>query len=86
MATSDDRIGQKLLQLKKRIEDEKTKQSELKGELKSVMNQLEQEFNTRSLTDAAELLESMQENLNALERTIQEKFKKAQELFGGQQR
>lgn len=83
MANDSSKIGQRLLQLKKQIEDEKAKQSELKGELKSIMKQLKDEFNVQSLDEAAELLESMQEDLEKHRETIQEKLEKAKELFEG---
>jgi len=83
MTNDNSKIGQRLLQLKKQIEDEKAKQSELKGELKSIMKQLKDEFNVQSLDEAAELLESMQEDLEKYEKTIQEKLEKAKELFEG---
>jgi len=83
MTNDNSKIGQRLLQLKKQIEDEKAKQSELKGELKSIMKQLKDEFDVPSLDEAAELLESMQEDLEKYKETIQEKLGKAKELFEG---
>jgi len=83
MTNDNSKIGQRLLQLKKQIEDEKAKQSELKGELKSIMKQLQDEFNVQSLDEASESLESMQEDLEKYRETIQEKLEKAKELFEG---
>jgi len=78
-------VGQKLLQLKKQIEDEKARQSELKGELRNIMGQLEEEFKVDSLDGAAKLLESMQADLEKYKETIQEKLKKAEQLFEGEE-
>ena len=54
-------LGERLLHLKELLENERSKQTELKGELKSLMAQLKNDFNLNSLEEAEAKLEELEQ-------------------------
>ncbi|HOP33346.1 MAG TPA: hypothetical protein PKI14_16995 [Fervidobacterium sp.] len=77
-------VGERLLRLKELLEDERAKQAELKGELKSLMTQLKTEFNLNSLEDAEAKLNELEQVINEHEEVIGAKVKELEEAFGGE--
>ena len=60
MATPRNDIGNKLLSLKRELEEQKSQRSELQGELKSLTKQMEMEFGVKTASQAEKLIEKME--------------------------
>ncbi|MFA5525867.1 MAG: hypothetical protein WC992_03490 [Acholeplasmataceae bacterium] len=81
LSGSDKHLAQRLLDLKERIEGERTRRDELQGELKSLMKQLKQGYSVDTVEDAQELLIEMDERLAGIEKDIRSKIEQAEALL-----
>ena len=61
-----------LLQLKKTIDEAKVKHSEQKGKLSYLMQELERHWECKTVEQAKQRLEGMEEEIRVLDRQIQE--------------
>lgn len=75
-------LGERLLHLKELLENERSKQTELKGELKSLMAQLKNDFNLNSLEEAEAKLEELEQIIHENEETINAKTEELERAFG----
>jgi predicted nuclease with TOPRIM domain len=75
------RIGQRLLDLKERLDSEKSKRSELQGELNSVKKQLTKELSVETLEEAEAQLEEHRDRLISTEADIVKKLQSAEDAF-----
>ena len=78
-------IAQKLLMMKKKLEEKKSKRSELQGELKSIQKQLKEEFHVECLEDAETLIEEEEKKLHKMEKEIQEGLQELEILMEGEE-
>jgi peptidoglycan hydrolase CwlO-like protein len=60
----------KLLELKKQVDDAKSTVSELTGQKKALMKQLQEEWECKTVEEAGVKLKEMQTEITALEQTI----------------
>jgi len=74
-------LGRKLLKLKEQIDSEKSRRSELQGELKSIMKRLSDEFGISSLDEAKKKIDEQKEELENLELKINESIEKIEDLL-----
>ncbi len=83
MGTSgnEKRIAQKLLDLKERIERERSRRSELQGELKSVQKQLKQNYSVETVEAAEKMLAEMEQRLTTIEGDIKDKIEQAEKIL-----
>jgi predicted transcriptional regulator len=81
-AMRSDNLGQRLLELKEKLETQKEQRSQLQGELRSLMKQLKDEFDVDTLEGAEALLEEQTEALNELEQELETKIKELEEEMG----
>ena len=79
-------LGEKFLALKRRLEKQKEQRAELQGELKSLMNQLEQEFGVKTILQAEKKAKKIGEELKELEQTISGQIKEIEEMMEGESR
>lgn len=77
-------LGERLLHLKELLENERAKQAELKGELKSLMTQLKTEFNLDSLEAAEARLNELEQLIEEHEEIINAKIEELEGAFGGE--
>lgn len=77
-------LGERLLHLKELLENERAKQAELKGELKSLMTQLKTEFNLDSLEVAEARLNELEQLIEEHEEIINAKIEELEGAFGGE--
>ena len=77
-------LGERLLHLKELLENERSKQTELKGELKSLMAQLKNDFNLNSLEEAEAKLEELEQIIHENEEIINAKIEELEGAFGGE--
>ena len=77
-------LGEKLLTLKRKMERQKEERAELQGELKSLMNQLEQEFGVKTIPQAEKKAKKIGEELKELEQTISGQIKEIEEMMEGE--
>jgi len=75
-------LGERLLHLKELLENERSKQTELKGELKSLMAQLKNDFNLNSLEEADAKLEELEQIIHENEEIINAKTEELERAFG----
>lgn len=75
-------LGERLLHLKELLENERSKQTELKGELKSLMAQLKNDFNLNSLEEAEAKLEELEQIIHENEEIINAKTEELERAFG----
>ncbi len=76
-------LGQRLLEMKEELEEKKSQRSELQGEWKSVVKQLE-EFGAKSLEEAAQQIETEEEELEKMEASIRGQIEELEELMEGE--
>lgn len=76
-------LGQKLLDLKEQLEEEKAQRSELQGELKSVLKQLKQDFDVTSIDEAERQIKEYEEELEDMEAAIIEQINEVERLMEG---
>ncbi len=84
MATLGNRsaiIGQKLLNLKNRLEEEKGARAELQGELNSIMKQLKDDFEADSLEAAEEMIIQDSAELDRMEEEIEQELAEIERLM-----
>jgi uncharacterized phage infection (PIP) family protein YhgE len=74
-------IAQKLLLMKKKLEEKKSKRSELQGEMKSIQKQLEEDFQVESLEGAEALIEEEEEKLQKMEAEIRKGIEEIEGLM-----
>jgi len=70
---------ERLLEIKKQIDEAKSKQSEITGQIKSVTDQMDQKFEVKSLSKANEKLKEIGNELDSQE----SEFKKGMEELEG---
>ncbi len=75
------RLAQKLLDLKERIEKEKSRRAELQGEIKSLYKQLKQDYSVESVEEAQDMLDEMETRLETIEEDIRTKIQEAEGLL-----
>ncbi len=80
---NEDGLGKKLLELKGKLEEEKSQRSELQGELKSVLKQLKQDFNVTSLKEAEKQIKQREEELEDMEASISEQINEVERMMEG---
>lgn len=71
-----DKIEDKLIKMKKTIDDAKQKSAQLQGALDQVKQRLQSEFNISSLEGAEALLDEMEMEISELEEAISKQIKK----------
>lgn len=76
-----DDIGERLLKLKKQLEEEKSRRSELQGEYKSIMKQLKEDFKVNSIKQAEEKIEAEEKKLNEIEESIDEQIEEIENIM-----
>jgi hypothetical protein len=74
-------ITEKLLNLKKEIEDAKIKEAEMNGELNILKTQLKNEFSIDTLEDAEKELKKIEKKLIKLQMILQKDYEKLEEEF-----
>lgn len=72
---------QELMSLKKDIEKTKTELSELKGENKALLKQLKDEHSCASVKEAEKKIQKLQDEIDELSLTIEEKTKELEETY-----
>lgn len=77
-----DDLGERLLKIKRKLEKEKERKSQLQGELKSIMGQLEDEFKVSSIEQAEELLAEYKEKLQKMKDSLHRKIEQLEEEIG----
>lgn len=75
-------LGERLLKIKRKLEKEKERKSQLQGELKSIMRQLEDEFKVSSIEQAEELLAEYKEKLQKMKDSLHRKIEQLEEEIG----
>lgn len=75
------RLAQKLLDLKERIEKEKSRRAELQGEIKSLYKQLKQDYSVESVEEAQDMLDEMETRLETIEEDVRTKIQEAEGLL-----
>lgn len=87
MATSGngENLGRKLLKMKEELEGQKSRRSELQGELKSLMKQLKQEFKIDSVEQAEKQIEKEEKELSKMEGSIIEQIEEIENLMEGKE-
>lgn len=69
----------RLLKIKEQIEDAKTKQSELTGQIKTIKKQMQTEFNVDTVDEAEKLLKKMDKELTTMEGEFKKRIKKLED-------
>ena len=72
---------ERLLQIKKQIDDAKSKQSEITGQIKSVTDQMFQKFAVKTLQEAEKKLKTMGDELDKNEAEFTTGLKKLEESY-----
>jgi len=72
---------ERLLQIKKQIDDAKTKQSEITGQIKSTTDQMFQKFAVKTLQEAEKKLKTMGDELDKNEAEFTTGLKKLEESY-----
>jgi len=73
--------AEKLLEMKKQIEEAKNKQAEISGQIKSVTGQMMQQFKAENLSTAQEKLEEIGKNLDEKEKKYNEGFDELESIL-----
>ncbi len=82
MGTSrNDDIGKRLLALKQEIEEQKIKRSELQGEQKTLVKQMEQAFGISTVDQAQELLADMELEIKELEEKVKKGIQEIERIM-----
>ena len=76
-------IGEKLLSMKKQLEEQKAQRSELQGELKSLTKQMEQEFGVKTPEEADAKIKEMETEIQGMEESLQQQVDKIEILMEG---
>ena len=74
-------VAQRLLSMKKKLEEKKDRRSELQGELKSIQKQLVEEFKAKSLEDAETMIEAGEEEQERLEQEIWKEIEEIEKMM-----
>lgn len=74
-------VAQRLLSMKKKLEEKKDRRSELQGELKSIQKQLVEEFKAKSLEDAEAMIEAGEEEQERLEQEIWKEIEEIEKMM-----
>ncbi len=74
-------LGQRLLRMKNELEDKKSELLQLQGELKSLMEQLEQEYGIDSLEQAEERIQKEEMELEQAKERILEKIGRVEKII-----
>ena len=72
---------ERLLEIKSQIADAKTQQSEVKGQITGVEDQMQSKFQTNNLSTAEKKLKKMGEDLDAMETESTEGMEKLEESY-----
>lgn len=70
-----------LLDLKERVDDAKTKISELKGQQTALMNQLKTDWKCNSIEEAEKKLKTMEKEIATIEDKIKEGVEELEEKY-----
>lgn len=70
-----------LLDLKERVDDAKTKVSELKGQQTALMNQLKTDWKCNSIEEAEKKLKTMEKEIATIEDKIKEGVEELEEKY-----
>lgn len=82
MGTSrNDDIGKRLLALKQEIEEQKIKRSELQGEQKTLVKQMEQAFGISTVDQAQKLLADMELEIKELEEKVKKGIQEIERIM-----
>jgi chromosome segregation ATPase len=73
--------AQRLMQIKSQIEDAKTRQAEIKGQISGIIEQMKAKFKVADLPEAEKRLESMGADLDEKERQFQEGMSQLEEAY-----
>lgn len=73
---------QKLLDLKKKIEQAKTRTAELKGKRDGLMETLQKKWKCKSIPEAEKLIENMESEITDLEEQKEKGVAELQEKYG----
>ena len=76
----NDKLGQKLLEIKEELEGKKARRAELQGELKSLMKQL-QEYGAENLEEAGNLIQQQEKEIKETETSIKEGLREIEEMM-----
>lgn len=71
-----DNIENKLIKMKKSIDDAKQKANQIQGAIEQVRQRLESEFNISSLEEADDMLESIDLEIEQLEEEVKSQLQK----------
>jgi len=71
----------RLLEIKNQIDEAKSKQSEITGQIKSIKEQMKQKFKISDLNEAEKLLEKMGIELDAQETEFEKGMEKLEEAY-----
>lgn len=74
-------LGQRLLQLKRQIEEKKESRSQLQGELRSLQKQLFEDFEVKTLEEAEALIAKTEKKLQKMEQEIREEIEAIERML-----
>lgn len=75
-------VGQRLLQLKRELEEKRDARAQLQGELKSLQKQLLEDFRVETLEQAKESIERMDERIQKMGQEIQDGIETIEGMMG----
>ncbi len=78
---NDSNLVDNLLKIKKRIDEAKTKKANLEGKIDSLLDDLKAEFDCTSFDEALKKLDSLREELEKQEQTLNQEIAKLQNEF-----
>lgn len=74
-------IEQRLINLKKAIEEDKAKKAKLEGAVEELQKQLEQNYGITTVEEAEKLKKKYEKDIEKNEKEITEKFARLQKLY-----
>lgn len=74
-------LGQRMLQLKKQLEEKRESRSQLQGELKSLQKQLFEDFEVKTLEEAEALIAKTEKKLQKMEQEIRQEIEEIERLL-----
>jgi predicted transcriptional regulator len=74
-------LGQRLLQLKRQIEEKKESRSQLQGELRSLQKQLFEDFGVKDLEEAEALIDKIDKKVLKMEQEIRQEIEEIERLL-----
>jgi len=74
-------LGQRLLQLKRQIEEKKESRSQLQGELRSLQKQLFEDFEVKTLEEAEVLIAKTEKKLQKMEQEIRQEIEEIERML-----